>query len=124
VCLLIVLSRTHPDLPLVVGANRDELFERPAVPMTVLRERDPRILGGRDELAGGTWLAVNEHGVVAGLTNRPMPDGRDLTKRSRGDLPLFLAEHTSAADAAAAATATLRPSGYNQIGRASCRERV
>lgn len=112
-CLLIVLSRTHPDFPLVVGANRDELLDRPAVPMTVLRERDPCILGGRDELAGGTWLAVNEYGVVAGLTNRPMPDGRDLTKRSRGDLPLFLAEHHSAAEAAASATAILRPSDYN-----------
>jgi len=113
VCLLIVLSRTHAEFPLVVGANRDELLDRPAHPMTVLRERDPRILGGRDELAGGTWLAVNEHGVVAGLTNRPMPDGRDTTKRSRGDLPLFLAEHMSAAEAAAAATVTLRPEDYN-----------
>ena len=35
------------------------------------------MLGGRDLLAGGTWLAVNEHGLVAGLTNRPSQDGRD-----------------------------------------------
>ena len=111
-CLLVVLSRTHPDFPLVVAANRDELFDRPAVPMAVLRDRDPRILGGRDELAGGTWLAVNEAGVVAGLTNRPMPDGRDVTKRSRGELPVFLAQHTSAA-AAADAAGTLRTSEYN-----------
>ncbi|MBV8960754.1 MAG: NRDE family protein [Actinobacteria bacterium] len=112
-CLLVVLSRVHADFPLVVAANRDELLERPAVPMTVLRERDPRILGGKDELAGGTWLAVNEHGVVAGLTNRPMPEGRDTTKRSRGDLPLFLAEHTSAAAAGTGARDTLVPSDYN-----------
>ncbi len=51
-CLLVVLSRTHPDFPLVVAANRDELFERPALPMTVLRDAGPRILGGVDELAG------------------------------------------------------------------------
>ena len=25
------------------------------------------MLAGRDEEAGGTWLAVNEHGLVAGL---------------------------------------------------------
>ena len=37
----------------------------------MLRGGGPRILGGRDEVAGGTWLAVNEHGVVAGLTNQP-----------------------------------------------------
>src|SRR4051812_22871049 len=49
VCLLIVLAQTNPDFPLVVGANRDELLDRPAIPMTVLRESGPRILGGRDE---------------------------------------------------------------------------
>jgi len=113
VCLLIVLSRTHPDFPLVVGANRDEQLDRPAVPMAVLREAGPRILGGRDELAGGTWLAVNDAGVVAGLTNRPTPGGRDLTKKSRGELPLFLATHTSAAEAADAAAREWHASDYN-----------
>ena len=102
-----------PDAPLIVAANRDERLDRPAVPMTVLRERDPRILGGRDELAGGTWLAVNEHGVVAGLTNQPSPDGHDPTKKSRGELPLAFAMHKTAAQAAAAVTAELDPTVYN-----------
>jgi uncharacterized protein with NRDE domain len=102
-----------PDAPLIVAANRDERLDRPAVPMTVLRERDPRILGGRDELAGGTWLAINEHGVVAGLTNQPSPDGRDPTKRSRGELPLAFAMHRTAADAVAAVSAELDPTVYN-----------
>ena len=86
-CLLIALSGVVPGAPLIVAANRDEFYRRPAVTMTTLRDADPRVLGGRDELAGGTWLAVNEHGVVAGLTNQPAPGGRDLTKRSRGELP-------------------------------------
>src|SRR6202051_1248519 len=98
-CLLVVVSRLDPGAPLVVGANRDEQLVRPAVAMTVLRDAHPRIVGGRDEEAGGTWLAVNEHGVVAGLTNRPSPDGRDLSKRSRGELPIALAEHRDAASA-------------------------
>jgi len=71
------------------------------------------MLGGRDELAGGTWLAVNEHGVVAGLTNRPSPGGRDPTKRSRGELPLLLAEHDSATAAVADLARRIRPSDYN-----------
>ena len=79
--------KTEPGFPLVVAANRDERLDRPAHSLCVLREHAPRILGGRDDLAGGTWLAVNEHGVVAGLTNRPSPGGRDPTKRSRGELP-------------------------------------
>src|ERR1700689_1191804 len=81
--------------------------------MTVLRDRDPRVLGGRDELAGGTWLAVNEHGVVAGLTNQPVASGRDPSKRSRGELPLAFAAYRTAAEAVAAVTARLDPSGYN-----------
>lgn len=112
-CLLIVLSRLHPDAPLVVAANRDEFFTRVATPMTVLHERDPRILGGRDELAGGTWLAVNEAGVVAGLTNRPNPDGRDPAKRSRGELPVMLARHRDAGSAVTDLVRRIRPSDYN-----------
>jgi uncharacterized protein with NRDE domain len=102
-----------PDAPLIVAANRDERLDRPAVPMTVLCEREPRILGGRDELAGGTWLAVNEHGVVAGLTNQPSAEGRDPTKRSRGELPLAFAAYRSAADAVSAVRAELDPAAYN-----------
>jgi uncharacterized protein with NRDE domain len=113
VCLLIMLAQTRPDLPLVVAANRDEFLERPAVAMTVLRASAPRVLGGRDELARGTWLAVNEAGVVAALTNRPTPGGKDPTKRSRGELPLALASHTSADTAVKAFADRYRPSDYN-----------
>jgi uncharacterized protein with NRDE domain len=112
-CLLVVVSRLAADAPLVIGANRDERLDRPATAMTVLRDAGPRILGGRDEEAGGTWLAVNEHGVVAGLTNRPSPEGRDATKRSRGELPLALAAHRDAASAVEEFVARFRPAQYN-----------
>jgi uncharacterized protein with NRDE domain len=113
VCLLIAMFGMVPDAPLIVAANRDERLDRPAVPITVLRDGQPRILGGRDELAGGTWLAVNEHGVVAGLTNQPSFTGRDPTKRSRGELPLAFASWASAARAVHAVSATLDPASYN-----------
>ncbi|MHB2029916.1 MAG: NRDE family protein [Acidimicrobiales bacterium] len=112
-CLLIFAWQVEPSYPLVVAANRDERYERPATSFCVLRESAPRILGGRDELAGGTWLAVNEHAVVAGLTNRPSPAGRDPTKRSRGELPRLLAEHDSATAAVADLARRIRPSDYN-----------
>jgi uncharacterized protein with NRDE domain len=111
VCLLIALFQVLPEAPLIIAANRDELYERPAVAMTVLRRSEPRILGGRDEQAGGTWLAVNEHGVVAGLTNQPSAAGRDPTKRSRGELPLAFAAHEDAATAVSAVT--INPADYN-----------
>lgn len=112
---MIVLSRVLPAFPLVVGANRDELYERPAVPMAVLRGSDPWVLGGRDELAGGTWLAANEAGVFAGVTNSPAPGGRDPAKRSRGELPLLLAEHRSAGSAVDHFVESVDPREYNPV---------
>lgn len=112
-CLLIALHHVHPDGPLLVAANRDELYARPSEPMAVLRPADPRVIGGRDRIAGGTWLAVNEHGVVAGLANVPAAGGRDSEKRSRGELPIILARHRSASEAVAALLNSSRPEEYN-----------
>ncbi len=112
-CLLAVVFRARPDASLVIAANRDERLERPAEPMQVLRPAGPRILGGRDALAGGTWLAVNEHGVCAGLTNRPHAAGHDPSRRSRGELPLMLAAHGRAEDAVRAFEENVRGSQYN-----------
>jgi uncharacterized protein with NRDE domain len=113
VCLLVVASRLVPGEPLIVGANRDEYLARPSIPLTVLDEGPPRVLGGRDELAGGTWLAVNEHGVCAGLTNQPLGDAKDPSKRSRGELPVALARHETAAGAVDDFVRRYRPSDYN-----------
>lgn len=96
-----------------MAANRDERLDREALVATVLVPHGPRVLGGRDGLAGGTWLAVNEHGVVAGLTNRPSPGGRDPAKRSRGELPLALAEHKDAASAVEDFVARFDAHDYN-----------
>jgi uncharacterized protein with NRDE domain len=112
-CLLAVLSNVHPEWPLVIAANRDEL-PRPALVATVLAEAGPRILGGRDLVAGGTWLAVNQHGVVAALTNLASRERtRDATRRSRGELPLMLARGPRAVDGVVPFAATVRPADYN-----------
>ncbi len=112
-CLLIVMSRVVPDWPLIVAANRDERYERPTAALGPLPSLGPRTLGGTDLLAGGTWLAVNEAGVVAGLTNKPSPEGRDPTKRSRGDIPLALTSTSSAASAVAFFESTFTPGERN-----------
>ena len=113
VCLLVVASHVVAGEPLIVGANRDEVLERPSTAVTVLDEGPPRVLGGRDELSGGTWLAINEYGVCAGLTNQPLGDAKDPSKRSRGELPLELVRHTTAADAVDALLSAFRPADYN-----------
>jgi len=101
------------EAPLIVAANRDEWLTRKAQAAQVLVPHGPRVLGGRDEVAGGTWLAVNEHGLVAGLTNMPSPQGRNPAKRSRGALPLLLAAHTNAADAVESLGRTHRSFEFN-----------
>jgi uncharacterized protein with NRDE domain len=112
-CLLVVASRVAPGEPLLVGANRDEVLERPSTAITLLDAGPPRIVGGRDELSGGTWLAVNEHGVCAGLTNQPLGEAKDPNKRSRGELPLALARHPTATEAVEALLDSYRPEDYN-----------
>ncbi|HWD52765.1 MAG TPA: NRDE family protein [Acidimicrobiales bacterium] len=112
-CLLVAVSGVVEDAPLLVAANRDEFYAREAVPMTVLREAGPRVLGGRDLVAGGTWMAVNQHGVVAALTNKPAEGGRDPAKRSRGEIPMLLAAHPSAAAAVDALRSTFAPGEFN-----------
>jgi uncharacterized protein with NRDE domain len=95
-----------------VAANRDELLDRPSRTMTVLRDEAPRILGGRDEVAGGTWLAVNELGLCAALTNRPS-GSHDPAKRSRGEWPVFLAGFASPLEAASAFVDRYDPADFN-----------
>ena len=114
-CLLVVASQVVAEEPLIVGANRDEVLDRPSTSVTVLDEGPPRILGGRDELSGGTWLAVNEHGVCAGLTNQPLGDAKDPSKRSRGELPLALARHATASEAVEALLRPLPTRGLQRL---------
>lgn len=110
-CLVIVVSRVVRGAPLIVAANRDEWLARPAVPMTLLRKGPPRVLGGRDGVAGGTWLSINRHGVFAALTNCPALE--DPTRRSRGELPLVVTSHESAEAGVADLVRRVRAEEFN-----------
>ena len=88
-CTVIILNEVHPRWPLVVAANRDEFFGRPSTGPQVLIDQ-PRSIGGRDEQAGGTWMAVSATGFFAALTNQRAAAGRDNSRRSRGEVVLDL----------------------------------
>lgn len=109
-CLLICIQDGLGNL--VVAANRDERYDRPARGPFVWSGR-PAVLAGRDERAGGTWLAVNEHGLVAAVTNRPTAGGEDHSRPSRGRLPLLSCQHASAESAATALAEHLGQNRYN-----------
>lgn len=99
-CTLAIYFQTNADFPVVVAANRDEFYERPAVPPTQLKD-DPWVMGGQDLVAGGTWLGVNAHDLVAGIVNRRSTNPPDPTRRSRGLLCLEVLQHASVAAACA-----------------------
>ena len=56
-CLIVLAWQVHADYPLVVAANRDEFFARPAAPAGFWADH-PDVLAGRDLQAGGSWLGV------------------------------------------------------------------
>lgn len=98
-CLIVFAYKTVPGLPLLLAANRDEFYNRPAEPAALRGE----VICGIDLKAGGTWLGVTRSGRFAALTN--YRDLKNIKKDapSRGALVMnFLegkatpAEYTSA----------------------------
>jgi uncharacterized protein with NRDE domain len=110
-CTLAIYFRATRDCPVVIAANRDEFLERPAGDPTTLLET-PHVIGGKDLRAGGTWLGISEHGIVAGLLNRRAQDGGNPDARSRGLLCLDALRRRTAREAAEFA-ARERGSDYN-----------
>ncbi len=100
-CILTVMYRTVTNYPIVIAANRDEYYSRLALAPCVL-QHDPTTWGGRDLQAQGSWLGVNAHGLVVGLTNRRLHEDEvnDDERRSRGLLCLDALRQGSPAEVA------------------------
>jgi uncharacterized protein with NRDE domain len=110
-CTLVMLRRPAHAWPMVLAANRDELATRPADPPGRHWPDRAEVVAGRDRLAGGTWLGVNDDGVVAAVLNRVGTLGPAAGKRSRGELVLEALDHAEAR-AAARALASLDPDAW------------
>jgi uncharacterized protein with NRDE domain len=83
--LLVGVERPRPGI-LMVGANRDESLTRPAVSPHVI-SREPKIVAGRDTVAGGTWLGVQVGTLVAGILNRNEPESAVKGRWEAGMVP-------------------------------------
>ena len=98
-CTVVLLRRPDHDWPLILGANRDEMAGRPwKAPARHWPDR-PEVVAGLDELAGGSWLGCNDHGVAAAILNRHGTLGPAAGFRSRGELVLEALDHADAAEA-------------------------
>ena len=88
VCTLILGIDVVAPGTVVLGANRDEESTRPSDAPAVLSTTPP-LAGGRDRVAGGTWLAVRGREAAIAILNR-RGDSAPPT-RSRGLLALDVA---------------------------------
>jgi uncharacterized protein with NRDE domain len=116
-CTILLAWRCHPEMPVILAANRDELIGRASALPEVL-STSPVVMGGRDLVAGGTWLAVAVGGTVCAVTNRHPDDGTpkppDPTRRSRGEIPGALLTGVDAQDVPGR-LAVLGPGRYNPV---------
>ena len=83
-CLIAFALDAHDEFVLLLAANRDELYGRAADAAAWWADR-PGVWGGRDRVAGGSWLAVDRGGRLAAVTNVREP-GMPPPRRSRGEL--------------------------------------
>lgn len=67
-CLLLIAVRAVPGKPLLLLGNRDEFRARASTAAAPWKE-DARVVGGRDLVAGGSWLAMRSDGRHAAVTN-------------------------------------------------------
>ncbi len=96
---------------MLLGANRDEMAGRPWLAPARHWPDRPEVVAGQDELAGGSWMGLNDFGVTAAILNRYGTLGPAPGKRSRGELVLEALDHAEA-EAAARALSALDPSAY------------
>ena len=83
--MLLMALESHPFYKIIIAANRDEYFDRPTRTAGFWPEK-PDVLGGKDLLAGGTWLGVTRMGKISAITNYRDPASLKKGAPSRGNL--------------------------------------
>jgi uncharacterized protein with NRDE domain len=119
-CLVFISFRPDRDVPVMIGANREEARRRPATSPVCCRSGSLRcLLAGADHGPNGsfpmmgTWLGVNEAGLAVAVTNRH--DGELAWQdqvRSRGLLAVDLLGRDRVEEALGYACAQLSMGGF------------
>ncbi|KAK4796028.1 hypothetical protein SAY86_028354 [Trapa natans] len=90
-CIAGFVWLSHHAYPLILLMNRDEYHNRPTRPVGWWE--DGEVVGGRDEISGGTWLACSRGGRVAFLTI-VLEKHTNPNAKSMGDLPVLFLKST------------------------------
>ena len=113
-CTVVILRRPWHRWPLILAANRDEMRQRAWLPPARHWPDHASVVAGLDEQAGGSWLGLNDHGVVAAVLNRVGSLGPIPGKRSRGALILRALDEHDVGSATSAITA-LDPNDFRSF---------
>ena len=97
-CSIVILRQSDSEWPLIIGANRDEMVSRKCLPPGKHWDDRPHVFAGKDLEAGGSWLGINDEGVVVAIMNRMDTLGPMEDKRSRGELVLEALDHADASE--------------------------
>lgn len=84
-CLIVFAWQVIPDTPLIAAGNRDEFYDRPALPADWWQDH-PDVYAGRDLKGGGTWIGVSRDGRFAAITNIRAPSETRADAPTRGGL--------------------------------------
>jgi len=121
-CVVFFCLGVDPMFPVVILSNRDEFMCRPSLPLGVWTDM-PFVIGGRDKLRGGGWLAITKSGKsvshvelhshsslrFAVVTNVRRPEPADPRTRSRG---ILVSDFLSSSLSALAFFETLHPQDF------------
>ena len=100
-CLIAWYWQPRSATPLLLLANRDEFYARPALPLHWWEpaENGTQVLAGKDLQGGGTWLGLSRAGRLAALTNFRSATPQRTDTPSRGELAAAFLHSTQSADA-------------------------
>lgn len=95
-CLIVFAYKEHPKYKLILAANRDEFYSRPARRAQFWKEEGfSELLAGKDLEAGGTWMGISKSGNWGALTNYRDPSSIRENPPSRGELVLDYLKNNS-----------------------------
>ena len=109
-CIMAIYYQAVPNTPILVAYNREEFFDRPSQPPRI-QPGKPRVVCGIDKKAGGTWLGINQYGLLVAVGNRPKAKV-PAEPRSRGLLCRELLNCRTAREAALLAAQELYSGQY------------
>ena len=115
-CLIVFAWKQSADTPLLLAANRDEFYARPAL-AAAWWEEAPHVYAGKDLEAGGTWMGINKQGRFAALTNIRNGEAKKIGAPSRGKIVAdFLCDNISPSSYLQTLTAEAKDyAGFNLI---------